>query len=204
MPTFSMIEAPVRFGVKRLVNISSETVPGFFVLERPFLPEYAPVDEEHPLNPQYPRPLSKMFGERLTDAAVQRSDIRTISIRPSWVQFEQNLESNLGPQVRDASVLSQNLSSYINVYDLADAIVLATESDVPGHEVFFIASPDNVGARDFAAILREHFGDKIELRAVNWADASGLSCAKAAKMLGWSPKLVRRDYLDSEGKALRK
>lgn len=54
MPTFSMIEAPVRFGVKRLVNISSETVPGFFVLERPFLPEYAPVDEEHPLNPQYP------------------------------------------------------------------------------------------------------------------------------------------------------
>ena len=38
------------------------------------------------------------------DAAVSRSDIRCISIRPSWVQFEGNYEQNLGPQVRDHSV----------------------------------------------------------------------------------------------------
>lgn len=156
------------------------------------------------MNPQDPYALSKMFGERLMDAAVQRSDIRAISIRPSWVQFEDNYENNLGPQVRDVSLLSPNLWSYIDVYDLADAIVLATDSDLPGHEVFYIASPDNVGGRDFAAILREHYGDKIELRAVNRADASGISCAKAARMLGWSPKRSWRDYLDSEGKALRK
>lgn len=204
MATFNMIEAAVRFGVKRFVNISSETVPGFFFPERPFLPDYAPVDEEHPMNPQDPYALSKMFGERLMDAAVQRSDIRAISIRPSWVQFEENYENNLGPQVRDASVLSPNLWSYIDVYDLADAIVLATESDLSGHEVFYIASPDNVGGRDFAAILKEYYGDKIELRAVVRVDASGISCAKAVKMLGWSPKRSWRDYLDSDGKALRK
>ncbi len=29
--------------------------------------------------------------------------------------------------------------------DLTDAIVLAVESDLPGHEVFYIASPDNAG-----------------------------------------------------------
>lgn len=203
MATFNMIEAAVRFGIKRFVNISSETVPGFFFPERPFLPDYAPVDEEHPMNPQDPYALSKMFGERLMDAAVQRSDIRAISIRPSWVQFEENYENNLGPQVRDASVLSPNLWSYIDVYDLADAIVLATESDLSGHEVFYIASPDNAGGRDFAAILREYYGDKIELRAVDRVDASGISCAKAFEMLGWSPKRSWRDYLDSEGKALR-
>ena len=30
MATFNVLEAAVRFGVKRFVNISSETVPGFF------------------------------------------------------------------------------------------------------------------------------------------------------------------------------
>jgi nucleoside-diphosphate-sugar epimerase len=204
MATFNVLEAAVRFGVKRFVNISSETVPGFFFPERDFLPEYAPVDEQHPVHPQDPYALSKHFGEQLMTAAVERSDIRVISIRPSWVQNEDNYEQNLGPQIRDASVLSPNLWSYIDVYDLADAIVLATESDLPGHEVFYIASPDNVGGRDFAEILHTYYGDKIELRPVDRIDASGITSAKAQRMLGWSPTRSWRDYLDSNGRTLVK
>ena len=202
MATFNVLEAAVRFGVKRFVNISSETVPGFFFPERDFLPDYAPVDEEHPIHPQDPYAISKHFGEQLMDAAVRRSDIRCISLRPSWVQYEGNYEQNLGPQVRDASVLSPNLWSYIDAYDLADSIVLATESDLPGHEVFYIASPDNVGGRNFGEILHTYYGDKIELRPTARPDASGISSAKAQRMLGWSPKRSWRDYLDSDGKAL--
>jgi UDP-glucose 4-epimerase len=184
------------------VNISSETVPGFFFPERPFLPDYAPVDEEHSVHPQDPYALSKTFGEQLMNAAVERSDISVISLRPSWVQNENSYEQNLGPQIRDAAVLSPNLWSYIDVYDLADAIVLATESDLPGHEVFYIASPDNVGGRDFGAILKQYYGDKIELREVDRVDASGISSAKAQRLLGWTPSRSWRDYLDSDGHAL--
>ncbi len=202
MATFNVLEAAVRFGVKRFVNISSETVPGFFFPERDFLPDYAPVDEGHPTHPQDPYALSKHFGEQLMDAAVERSDIRCISLRPSWVQNESNYEQNLGPQVRDASVLSPNLWSYIDAYDLADSIVLATESELPGHEVFYIASPDNVGGRDFGEILHTYYGDKIKLRPTARPDASGISSAKAQRMLGWTPKRSWRDYLDAEGKAL--
>jgi len=204
MATFNVLEAAIRFGVKRFVYISSETVPGFFFPERDFLPEYAPVDEEHPIHPQDPYALSKHFGEQLMDAAIARSDIQCISIRPSWVQFEGNYETNLGPQVRDASVLSPNLWSYVDVYDLADAIVLATESDLPGHEVFYIASPDNVGGYDFAEILNKYYGDKIELRGLDRTDASGISSAKAQRMLGWTPKRSWRDYLDAEGHTINR
>ncbi|MCC9146783.1 MULTISPECIES: NAD(P)-dependent oxidoreductase [unclassified Arthrobacter] len=203
MATFNILEAAVRFGVKRFVYISSETVPGFFFPERDFLPDYAPVDEEHPVHPQDPYALSKHFGEQLMDAAVARSDIQCITIRPSWVQFEGNYELNLGPQIRDSSVLSPGLWSYVDVYDLADAIVLATESDLPGHEVFYIASPDNVGGHNFAEILSEHYGDQIQLRGLDRPDASGISSAKAHKLLGWRPKRSWRDYLDAEGNALR-
>ena len=189
MATFNVLEAAVRFGVPRFVNISSETVPGFFFPERDFLPDYAPVDEDHPIHPQDPYALTKHFGEQLMDAAVARSDIRCISLRPSWVQNEDNYEQNLGPQVRDAAVLSPNLWSYIDAYDLVDAIVLAAESGLPGHEVFYIASPDNVGGRDFAEILHTYYGDRIELRPLARTDASGISSAKAQRLLGWAPQI---------------
>ena len=54
MGVFNTLEAAIRFGVTRFVNVSSETVPGFFFPERDFLPDYVPVDEEHPIRPQDP------------------------------------------------------------------------------------------------------------------------------------------------------
>lgn len=199
--TFNVLEAAVRFGVRRFVYVSSETVPGFFFPERPFLPDYLPVDEDHPVRPQDPYALSKHFGELLMDAAVRRSDIRCTSIRPSWVQHEGNYERNLGPQVRDAAVLSPNFWSYVDAYDLADALVLAVESDLPGHEVFYVASPDNVGGRPFRETVRRFYGDAVEVRALDREDASGISCAKARRLLGYAPKRSWRDYLDDEGRA---
>ena len=201
MATFNTLEAAIRFGASRFVNTSSETVPGFFFPEREFLPDYVPVDEEHPIRPQDPYATSKYFGELLMDAAVRRSDIRCISIRPCWVQHEGNYERNLGPQVRDASVLTPNFWSYIDVYDLADALVLAAQSDLPGHEVFYIASPDNVGGRPFEELVREYYGDAVEIKApLPREDASGISCEKAQRMLGYEPKRSWRDYLDDEGR----
>jgi UDP-glucose 4-epimerase len=198
---FNVLEASVRFGVGRFVYISSETVPGFFFPERPFLPEYLPVDEQHPIRPQDPYALSKWFGELLMDAAVARSELRCISLRPSWVQTEENYERNLGPQVRDSAVLSPNFWSYVDVYDLADAIVLAAESELPGHEVFYIASPDNVGSRPFAELVRRHYGEGIDIRPLAREDASGISCAKAQRLLGYSPSRSWNDYLDEDGRA---
>jgi len=201
MSTFNVLEAAVAFGVQRFVNISSETVPGFFFPERPFLPAYAPVDEDCPVAPQDPYALAKLFGEQLCDAATRRSDLRCISLRPSHVQHPGNYERNLGEQVRDPSVLSPNLWSYIDADDLADAIVLAVQSDLPGHEVFYIASPDNVGGRDFAELVRTHYGDAIELRTLARPDAGGISIEKARRLLGYAPTRSWRDHLDEDGRA---
>jgi len=200
MATFNMIEAAVRLGATRFVNISSETVPGFFFPERYFLADYVPIDEEHPIRPQDPYALSKYFGELLMDAAIRRSDIRCISIRPSWVQHKGNYERNLGPHIRDESLPSPSFWSYIDLYDLADALCLAAESDLGGHEVFYIASPDNAGGRDLAQMVKKHYGDKVEIRPRSRPDSSGISSAKAERMLGYSPTRSWRDYLDDAGR----
>jgi len=203
MSTFNVLEAAVRWGLPRFVNISSETVPGFFFPERPLLPAYVPVDEDHPVLPQDPYALAKHFGEQLMDAAVRRSDLCCTTIRPSWVQNADNYARNLGPMLRDRSELSASLWSYIDAEDLADAIVLAVQTDLPGHEVFYIASPDNVGGRDLAAAVREHYGAAIQVRELSRPDASGISSAKAERLLGYRPTRSWRDHLTERGEPLR-
>ena len=118
LSTFNVLEAAIAGGARRLVNFSSETVPGFLYALRPFEPEYLPIDEEHPSRPQDAYATSKWFGELLCERAVERSDIRCTSIRPSWVQDEGSYERNLGPIVRDPSVLIGNYLGYVDVHDL--------------------------------------------------------------------------------------
>src|SRR3954447_1143657 len=101
MGVFNTLEAAIRFGVPRFVNVSSETAPGFFFPERPCVAAYAPVDEQPPIRPQEPSATAKYFSELLMDAAMRRSDIRCLTIRPSWVQWEGNYAHNLGPSLRD-------------------------------------------------------------------------------------------------------
>ena len=199
LATFNVLEAAVRWEVPRFVNVSSETVPGFFFPERPATPLYAPIDEEHPIAPQDPYALAKHFGEQLMDAAIRRSDIRCISIRPSWVQWEGNYDHNLGPNLRDPDEPSASFWTYIDVYDLADSLRLAAESDLPGHEVFYIASPDNCANRPLAEMIRRHHGDAVELRELDREDAAGTSSAKAMRMLGYAPSRSWRDYLTEDG-----
>jgi len=202
LATFNTLEAAVRFGVPRFVNVSSETVPGFFFPERDWLPEYVPIDEDHPIRPQDPYALSKHFGEQLMDAAIRRSDIRCLSLRPSWVQWEGNYEHNLGPNLCDADEGSASFWSYIDAYDLADALRLAAESDLPGHEVMYIASPDNCANRPLAEMIRRHHGDAVEIRELDREDASGTSIAKARDLLGYAPSRSWRDYLSETGQLL--
>jgi len=203
MATFNVVEACVRWGVPRLVNISSETATGFPFAERAFFPAYLPVDEEHPLMPQDPYGLSKALGEEICDAAVRRSDLRCISLRPTWVQDAQSYARNLGPVVADAEAAGITGWAYIDADDLADAVRLAAECDLAGHEVFYVAAPDTIGGRDLHASWRAAYPDApTELRDVSRPDASGVSTAKLERLLGWTARRSWRDHLTDAGEPL--
>jgi UDP-glucose 4-epimerase len=201
LSTFNVLEAAIALGVPRFVYISSEAVPGYVFPSGSSVPDYLPVDEEHPVRPRDAYSLSKHFGEQLMDAAVRRSGIRCITLRPSWVQRADNYERNLGPQVRDPGIRSDNAWSYIDADDLAEAIRLAVESELAGHEVFYIAAADNATGRPLAELAAAAYGDRVELREIEREDASGISCAKARRLLGWQPARSWRDHLDERGHA---
>jgi nucleoside-diphosphate-sugar epimerase len=200
---FNVVEACVRWGVPRLVNISSESVNGFVFAERPFHPRYLPIDEALPSLPQDPYALAKHLGEQVCDAAVRRSDLRCVSLRPSWVQDADSYARNLGPFLADRSLVAGNGWSYIDAADLAEAIRLSVECDLPGHEVFYLAAADTFG-RDLHEAFRAAFpGADTELRPLARPDESAINCRRAAERLGWRPTRSWRDYLSEDGKPLQ-
>ena len=203
MATFNVLEAAIAAGARRFVNFSSETVPGFIFPYRLFEPDYLPVDEEHPIRPQDAYATGKWFGELLMERARERADIATVSIRPCWVQDLESYEPNLGPIVRDPSVLVENFCSYVDVYDLCEATLLALGAELPAHEVFYVAAPDTIGGHPLEEVVRRHHGaTTVEIRPLPRPDASAIDCSKARRVLGWEPKRTWRDYLDEQGRLL--
>jgi UDP-glucose 4-epimerase len=197
--TFNVLEAAVRAGVSRFVNLSSETVPGFIFADRSWLPEYVPVDEHHPARPQDPYALSKYFGELLMDSAVRRSEMTCASLRPSWVVHPSDYGQYLSRALKDPASMAGNVWSYVDVSDLTDAILLASTAPLSGHEVFYIAAADNLAGRPLADLVHEYYRDAVELRVDGELEVSGISCAKAHRVLGYQPTRSWRDHLHPDG-----
>ena len=151
----------MRWDVGRLVNLSSETVPGLIFAERPFLPPYVPLDEDTPVAPQDPYGFGKHVIEQWCDAAVRRSDISIVSIRPSWVQHPGNYERNVGPMVRQPFEFSPPSGPTRTTTTWPTAIRLAAEVEL-GHEVVYVARRTHGPATDRAdgagAARRRHRG----------------------------------------------
>jgi UDP-glucose 4-epimerase len=208
MAGFNVVEACVRWQVPRLVNLSSETVPGFVFAERPLLPSSLPIDEQTPAAPQDPYGFGKLVIEQWCDAAVARSELSVVSLRPSWVQRDaEDYERNLGPIVRDPTQPSLGFWSYTDNQDLAVAIRLAVEVPLAGHEVVYVAQPDNATTWQLEDLVAAAFPDAgIEVRDTGVASVpagggrSGIDSSKARRLLGWSPTRSWRDVLDDDGR----
>jgi UDP-glucose 4-epimerase len=103
--------------------------------------------------------------------------------------------------VRDPFEFSPSFWSYTDNADLAAAIRLAVESDLPGHEVVYVAQPDNATGRPLAELVEATIpAGAVDLRPTDRADASGIDSGKAQRLLGWEPSRSWRDVLDDEGR----
>jgi UDP-glucose 4-epimerase len=194
MSAFNVVEAAVHGGVRRLVNLSSESVLGWAFAQRTVRPEYLPVDEDHPVRPQDPYALAKLFGEQLCTAATERSDLSVVSLRPAWVQWPDTYAFCFGSYLRDPSLRFRALS-YVDGADLVDAILLALTIDVMGHEVCYVAADETPVGRELAAQARAWFGDGVPILPLDRPDAAGTANALARQLLGWSPRRSWRDHL---------
>jgi UDP-glucose 4-epimerase len=200
MATFNVVEAVARARIPFLVNISSVAVLGYSTATRRFPPDYLPIDEEHALRPHEPYALSKLLGEKIVDAAVERSDLRAVSLRPPWVLAPETYQQLL-PLRTDPHQLKWGFWSYVDVRDLASAVVLALSAlrdgaELSAHEALFIAAADNSLGQPLRDLAAECFGDGVSVRPQTREDSSGVSSSRAGLLLGYTPAHSWRDFLD--------
>jgi UDP-glucose 4-epimerase len=199
--SWNVIEAVVRGGAKRIVNVSSDSVAGMTWAHRPFVAEFCPIDESLPDRPQDAYGLSKLVSEQLCDGLVRRSDATAVSVRPTWVQTPETYAINLAPFIRDSTLTTGVFWSYIDVDDLADLLLAAAQARTPQHEIVYAAAADNIGGRDLARAVREHFPGVV-VNPLERPDASGISSARARTLFGWRAQRSWRDYLSEDGSPL--
>ncbi len=184
--TFNLHEAAWRLGIRRVVSASSTAVLGWVYRERQFLPEYLPVDEDHPIAPQDVYGLSKQIGEDIARSYAHKCGMETVMLRPPGVLTPEQLEELRAAGGRRPARFS--LCDYVDLRDLASAFRLAVERPLSGGTALFVVADDS-NAPEPLSVLLPRLLPEIGDRAKNLTGtASGTSNARAKKVLGWQPR----------------
>ena len=197
MATFNVVEAWRASGVRRLVHVSSETVPGFFFPERPFLPAYCPVDEEHPAprrtRTRWPSSSASSCGRASRPATSPPSR----SARPGC-SGRATPSATSGPMLRDPAMPERHvlvLRRRLRPRRAPGAGGRGATSRARGR--LRRAARQHRRPRPRRRVAEHYPG--VPVRPLERPDASGISIAKARRLLGWDPRRSWRDYLDADG-----
>jgi len=181
--SYNVIAAAFTAGVKKLVMGSSLTIYGFYYPSRWSAPEYLPVDEDYPLNPQDPYSVSKLVVERACDAFASKSDMQIASLRFAGICADFTHQT-LKERRKNPLRWSGPLWTYIDVRDAALACRLAVEANFAGHEAFNICAPNTIMERPTAELVTEYL-PSARLRTSSEGNWAGYDSEKSGKMLGF-------------------
>jgi len=188
MGTYNLFSAAARLGIGRVVWASSETILGLPFAEPP---QFAPIDETHPLLPNWSYALGKRVGETMADEFVRwHAGLAIVSLRFSNVYVAEDYAAL--PQIQsDPASRKWNLWSYIDAEDAAEACRCALEAGTTGHEAMVIAAADNLMGRPSHDLMAEHFPG-VPLAESLSGEASLLSSARAGELIGYVPRVSWR------------
>lgn len=187
--TANLLEACSRNGVQKVIYASTWEVYGD--------PQYQPMDEAHPCNPDHPYGITKLAGERLVMAYDRLKGLPGVGLR---------IGTAYGLGMRANSVFSifirramhkepitikgtgQQSRQFTHVTDVARAFVLACQCDVRG-EVFNIVATEDVSISQLAHMVAKRMPTDIRYEDARVGDVqpARVSDTKAHETLGWHP-----------------
>lgn len=198
MGTYYMLDAARRLGVKKFIFISTYYVVGlgFGISGNPFVPQYLPIDEEHPCTPEDTYGLSKLLGEEMCKSFSRAYGIEVVVLRLLGVYYPDDEFSkriykfniNVPPaKNKGEEYISGNTYQYVDARDVAKIIELSIEAqNLNPYEVFFVAT-DTVYTEDTQEVIAKRWPYLKEM-GKNIAGTDGIiSIDKARRLLGYTP-----------------
>jgi nucleoside-diphosphate-sugar epimerase len=180
--SYNALRAAVENNILRICQASSVNAIGQAYSRAPRY-DYFPIDEDHPNYAEDPYSLSKWICEQQADAFARRYEgISIASLRFHWVLPDRDVA------VKHYENLSWSVDKHLWAYTerafAADACLKSVQTDLKGHEVFYIVAPDTAYHRPSRELAAEFFPG-VEIRGPFAGRASFMTSAKAERLLGW-------------------
>jgi nucleoside-diphosphate-sugar epimerase len=193
LSTFNIFEASANLGIHRVVYASSISVLGYPFYRQYFQPEYLPIDEEHPNQPQDPYALSKYLGEEIARAYVRSHKMTVVSLRMAWIHTPESFKEQLTPMWEKPEDGASNLWLYVDGRDVAQACRLGLETELTGFQPFFITAEDTFMKTPSVELARKFYPD-TSLRPGFGGNQSFISVERAKNFLEYDPQYRWREY----------
>jgi len=192
--TFNIHQAAADLGIEKVVQASSDSSYGFNFRKEGdvLLPEYLPIDEDHPQKPQDSYGLSKKVGEEIAKSFVSRYEMTTVALRICWVVF---------PEPESVLEFKKTLKKgggcwYNDVRDVAYAFRLAIGAKgLKNYEVFCISAQDTATELDSIELARREWGSHILFTREMKRRESLYDWTRARVLLGYQPRYTWRDII---------
>lgn len=192
--TYNVLKAAADLGVRHVAIASSVAAFGFLYAPRFWPPDYLPLDEHHPCQPQDPYGLSKLLGEKVADGFAASYAISILSLRFPGVNFDLSYAS-FPERWKDPGARLGGFWSYIDARDAATACRLALEVDLAGHRVLNFAASTSTMKEPTDELIQKYIpGVKKAKKGLtgNW---SGMDSSMAETLLGFKAKHTWEKYL---------
>jgi UDP-glucose 4-epimerase len=163
-------------------------------------PEYEPVDEAHPCEPDHPYNITKLAGERLLLSLGQLEDIPVVALRlgtayglgmrPNSVFNIFMRKASAGEPITIQGDGSQG-RQFTHASDVSRAFVAAAVSDVRGMALNTV-SPEMISIKQLAEVVSAHYPTEITFGEARPGDVppSYVSSARIEDVLGWTAQMA--------------
>ncbi|ALS29218.1 epimerase [Paenibacillus sp. 32O-W] len=188
--TYNVLEAASMLGIRKAVLGSSESSYGFAWAPTRFSPDYLPLDEEHPQQPQECYGLSKVVNEATAEMFDRRSGMQIISLRFSTIMLPEEYERL---PIGNPERFKHTLWSYIDIRDAVSACLAALEVEDCGAICLNITSDDTLSDWDTQRLVDHYYPDVLDRRAAFQGRQAVVSNRQAKRVLGWSPRYSWKD-----------
>jgi nucleoside-diphosphate-sugar epimerase len=186
--TYNILNASHKHNIGTIVMASSKSAFGFMYRTVNYSPQYLPIDEKHPSNPQDSYSLSKYLGEMIANSFTIDSDMTICSFRfPALISDYEDFTERW--KCEDTWGKGA-LWSYLDCRDAASACALGLKAKFKGHEVFLLSAEHSDNPKPTYDLIAKYYHDVKTVRQGMEGNWSCVNTGKARAMLGWEPKYL--------------
>lgn len=194
--TYNVIDAAVKFGIRKIIFASSETTYGICFADGMRLPDYLPIDEEHSVVPEDSYAMSKVANEVTAKCFQRRSGIDIYGLRINNVVEPHEYEQNFPKYFKNPEVRLRNIFAYIDARDLGHMVDQCLKTDGLGFQIFNVSNDEHSVTKSSKELIERYYKG-VPIKSDELKETF-FSNTKAKKLLGFAPQHNWWKYVEAD------